>query len=305
MQFSSISLRRFVVYVGCCCTIFASSCQKEKVVDDLIVSTTSDQTLDYILSLGFKRENIVDHGDYYLVEGDIRFDKQLYENANKGARRAQRFNNLAPLINHDIAGFISVRVDQSFDDTLRQKVINATKAAIISWNGIFGSKLHFTFFTGSSANINISNLGSNGADERYGSASPPNNCGAGPTIGLTAAITEIDTSQLHLLLAHELGHCVGFRHTDESYTNGPYLVPQTPYTDANSVMNTGSTPVRSWTGFTTYDVVATQTLYPTTPTLSAVYNSTDDRVDMIWPPSYFCFTNVTVEISKNGLIWGS
>ena len=305
MNFLSISLRRFVTCVGCCCTILVASCEREKTVDNLIVSTTSDPTLDYILSIGYRKETIVDYGSYYLVEGDIKFDKKLYGSVDKGAKRAQRFNNLAPIINHDIVGLISVRVDNSFPNpTLRQTVIDATQAAIKSWNDdIFGSKLNFVFFTGSSANITISYAGSSTGTEKYGLGSPPFNCGAGPTLELFSFITELNASQLHFVVAHELGHCVGFRHTNENYTGGPYLIPQTPFTDANSVMNSGGGPTaRSWTGFTTYDVVATQVLYPSTATLSAVYNSSDDRVDVIWPPSYFCSENVTMTISKNGFI---
>lgn len=57
-------------------------------------------------------------------------------------------------------------------------------------------------------------------------------------------------------LTHELGHTIGFTHTDGTYGN---LIPGTPDTDPNSVMNSFVLP---WNGFTPYDVTAVNTLYP-------------------------------------------
>lgn len=57
-------------------------------------------------------------------------------------------------------------------------------------------------------------------------------------------------------LTHELGHSIGFTHTDGTYGN---LVPGTPETDPNSVMNSFVLP---WNGFTYYDITAVNTIYP-------------------------------------------
>jgi hypothetical protein len=57
-------------------------------------------------------------------------------------------------------------------------------------------------------------------------------------------------------LTHELGHSIGFTHTDGTYGN---LVPNTPETDPNSVMNSFVLP---WNGFTPYDIAAVNTIYP-------------------------------------------
>jgi hypothetical protein len=274
------------------------SCQKEPTVDTNPSIGSSDPTLNYILSLGFKRENVVEYGDYYIVEGDMKFSKKDYNNI-PGARLQQRFDNLIPIINHDIANTISVRVDYSFTDPdVRQKVINAAQASISSWNSISVSKLRFIYFSGSSANITLTHTSSSNPNT-YAVATPPINCGAGPSIGLTDIIADLDTNQLHQLLVHEMGHCAGFRHTDESYLNGPYLVPLTPYSDANSVMNSGAgdNSARSWTGFTAYDVVATQVLYPTNAFAIAEYNNATDKVDFRWTPSKFCNTTVTIQMT--------
>lgn len=57
-------------------------------------------------------------------------------------------------------------------------------------------------------------------------------------------------------VTHELGHAIGFTHTDGTYGN---LVAGTPETDPNSVMNSFILP---WNGFTGYDVLAVTTVYP-------------------------------------------
>jgi len=57
-------------------------------------------------------------------------------------------------------------------------------------------------------------------------------------------------------LTHELGHAIGFTHTNGTYGN---LIAGTPETDPNSVMNSFVLP---WNGFTSYDVLAANTIYP-------------------------------------------
>jgi hypothetical protein len=57
-------------------------------------------------------------------------------------------------------------------------------------------------------------------------------------------------------MAHEMGHNFGLLHTNQ--TDGT-IIPGTPATDANSVMNSYVLP---WNGFTYYDQVAVQVLYP-------------------------------------------
>lgn len=57
-------------------------------------------------------------------------------------------------------------------------------------------------------------------------------------------------------LTHELGHILGFSHTDGTYG---YLVTGTPTRDPYSVMNA---VCQYWKAFTTYDLKAIRTVYP-------------------------------------------
>lgn len=78
----------------------------------------------------------------------------------------------------------------------------------------------------------------------------------------------LSSSQLTYILTHEMGHCLGLRHSNwqGSETEGSYgaiLIPGTPQTDSYSIMNSGgSGGVPSWTDFSAYDKIAVQNLYP-------------------------------------------
>jgi hypothetical protein len=78
----------------------------------------------------------------------------------------------------------------------------------------------------------------------------------GNEVDINTYYNYLSSSYKAFALTHELGHSIGFTHTDQTYGN---LIPGTPVTDANSVMNSIVLP---WSGFTPYDLVAVTTIYP-------------------------------------------
>lgn len=79
---------------------------------------------------------------------------------------------------------------------------------------------------------------------------------AGKEVDINTYYNYLSSSNKIFALTHEFGHTIGFTHTDGTYGT---LVPGTPETDANSVMNSFVLP---WNGFTNYDVIAVTTVYP-------------------------------------------
>ncbi len=78
----------------------------------------------------------------------------------------------------------------------------------------------------------------------------------GNEVDINTYYNYLSSSYKTFALTHELGHSIGFTHTDGTYGN---LVPGTPEVDPNSVMNSFVLP---WNGFTFYDVAAVNTIYP-------------------------------------------
>lgn len=85
---------------------------------------------------------------------------------------------------------------------------------------------------------------------------PDYNGNAGKQVDINTKFNYLSSSYKLFALTHELGHIIGFTHTDGTYGN---IIPGTPETDPNSVMNSFVLP---WNGFTNYDVVAVNTVYP-------------------------------------------
>lgn len=250
-----------------------------------------DATLRHILSLGFNKNKIVEYPDYYVVEGDILFEKKNY-----GSPNGRQSINGSPAVGLQKSGNITVRVGDFLDDTWRNEVITATVSAITSWNNINGTNLQLQYVSGPSADITIQ-LNSN-LSGLYGLSSWPSGCNPGTTIGLSRSSRSITAAQKHFVVTHELGHAIGFRHTDEGSSQGVHIVG-TPYYDSNSLMNSGnSQPLQNGATFSNNDILATQTLYPTVANVQADYVAQPGGsvVAVKWTISQYCSNNVTIDV---------
>lgn len=263
-----------------------------------------DPTLEWLLKRGISKNRITDQDSSYVVDGDIVFKKSSYPGSDRGARPNQKIRAEEPLINLGETSTIEllVAVDNSFPRTSwRQNVINGLGDAIGSWNGVSNQKIHFSYTTDeSSADIVVRN-NPGLSSTNYGQADPPFQCESGYHLDLNNLTELLSRNQLHFLIAHELGHNIGFWHTDEA---GGYLIPGTPTSDSQSLMNKGTYTTTSnpanvpvWNGFSSYDVVATQFIYPLTPKATATYNGPTDKVDFTWTTSRFCNPNVTIQMT--------
>lgn len=231
------------------------SCKK-----DNVSSTKPDaiptETLAKIEALGFSSADVHKFGDDYIVEGDIRLTEADLNSKYTGpvlrvaSSEQYRTTNLVT----GTPRTITIKVASS----LGSAYVAGTDTAIARYNAL-GLAITFSRITSGTANITISgfNQGPSGGYITLGSSGFPTSSGNPYSSILMNTNSQAYGSNPNVLyvgsvIQHEIGHCVGFRHTDyfdRSYscggsaTNegassvGAIWIPGTPTgADANSWM---------------------------------------------------------------------
>jgi hypothetical protein len=230
-----------------------------------------------ILDAGFNRKDIVEHADHYVVEEDIVFykkDPPSAKSLTSGKTQQARADFLVGPAYYSINVFLDAA---SFSAVDLEASLNA---AIAAYNAV-GSPIQLSrVFSAAAANIVI---GANN-DLDFGV------CGqAGFPFPDGRPFDRIDISettltfynllqpgQLTFLVAHELGHCIGFRHTNwlSRGESAAIQINGTPAVDNASIMN-GSTCGNFWAGFSTNDALAINILYANLPPGKDVLNANE------------------------------
>lgn len=300
-----VSTRKSTLTVMGVCMLFLLSCREEIPESVPLGSTKADPTLEHILSLGFKAENVVDKGEFYLAEGDIRFWKRA--RLSKNARPNQQGIKNYDRVSYTSANNISVRVLNNFpNSTFYQKVVTATQEAASRWNAA-NSKLQVTYVTGAFASITIGYEPNMFPNDQYGVGDYPQDCLVGPKIGITEWAVGLNQSQMDYNITHEMGHTFGLAHTDVTGP-GVYQIYGTPPYDDVSVMQSGvaegltsnpaSVPSRQF--LSPGDNNAIRFLFPASgPTISVSYvpgGNPTLPIRVNWTPTRFCDKTVVVDI---------
>jgi len=269
--------------------IIPLSCSKDIQNPDDLKPLSDDDVMKRILDLGFSKNDIVDCGDYYLVEGDIAFPKNDSLKSNTAHLKQARSYNV--IENYSI---IKIYLQPNFT-SININLSVALDSAVSEYNKLNSSLIFIHTTTQSEANIIISKNDNirfiNGEElEICGRGGFPDTDGNPYGIVYISEKTLIDNyillhSQLVFLLAHELGHNIGLRHTNW-YVNeyedptGAIQIAGTPTSDASSVMNS-ATCGYPWDGFSTYDEIAIKTLYPLNVKCSFdLYSSNDKAITL-------------------------
>jgi hypothetical protein len=245
------------------------------VADPADPSERRDPLVEQLVGMGFRRDQIEDRGDHFVVEGDIQIGKKNFRaaapvdaKARPGGPRYQR------VVSTLASNRRLIRVDLSAVAAVSTSWANATRAAMSNWSSINGVDLAIVE-GGGPTDITVSFVSSLG------------NCtvalGSWPASGAPGSTVQISQAYLNSysyakqvwIMTHELGHNVGLGHTDQSGT----LVSGTPSSDAGSVMNSGGfyggcpPAAPDWWTFSYYDAFAVRSLYPLpvpTPTVADV-----------------------------------
>ncbi len=228
----------------CVVSLSVISCKKD--LKETAVAEVSSETLAKIANLGFATNNVQVAEDGYLVEGDIILTEEFLNNGTQnpllrvGDEEQYRTTNLVTGLPRNITVSISSQLPSSY--------IAALDEAIDRYNAL-GLTITFQRV---STNATISLSRGNGS--YLASAGFPTSSGQpyGSVKVNSRAIGNQPQSTVASIIAHELGHCIGFRHTDYmsrqyscggspvnegASTVGAILVPGTPSgPDANSWM---------------------------------------------------------------------
>jgi hypothetical protein len=241
-------------------------------------ATDSDATLaDQVAALGFRADMIEDHGDFVLVEGDIYLSKAQLRSVPVGSgdpmapKFQYRTTNLVTAANvRDIVVDVSGLASQPGWQT-------AAREALAHWSGITNSNVQMV--EGSPADIIVATTCTSYNVAAY--ASFPAGGNVGPTIYVNTCFgySTSHAQKLHNMV-HELGHSIGFRHSNYAQrgetggVEGAVHIYGTP-TSGNatgSVMN-GGTALNSWAGFAASDLTAVRSIYPLPGPVMTVTNS--------------------------------
>lgn len=226
--------------------------------------TPGDPLVAQLVALGFRQDMIEDRGDYFVVEGDIVFSKAsipALRDTRTGPRPEFQWRTQGTVgqpqvqsIRVNLAGLASVPTWQS-----------AARSALAEWNSVNCSGVHLV--EGSPASITFSTFSGPSGTAAQASFPSAANPGSSVLVNTSYSGSPNNSSTKLRNMVHEIGHTIGFRHTnwnsigETANPNGAIQVPGTPPADNASVMN-GNTATQSWSDFSTYDLLATKTLYP-------------------------------------------
>lgn len=252
-------------------TVILSNCQND---DELNISSDTstisfENDIAIIKTLGFDVTNILDQGDYYRVENDIVLEKKYlndYGKIDNDSIQLRQAVYSKGKIDQNKVSNITIGFSSSFPTTGRTpEWRTALSHAINEWNSISNCAIKF-ILTASSPNVTIEHFreeNSNTVAEAYMPRS--GNPGEKIKINIVNDYYSMD-SKIHVLV-HEMGHILGFRHTDGDTDS--ILIPGTSSLDPLSVMNSTYGDNSGWKGFTQQDIKATQILYPGVSSLTS------------------------------------
>jgi hypothetical protein len=252
--------------------LLLTACHVEVNPDPAKSFQDGSQVLQYIKDLGFAEKDIVEHDDYYEVEGDIMFSK----NGNPNARVPNNGRTGQAYVTSGLVGYseivdVTVTVHSSIPSSGVDDWRTEVEQAVNDWNSIGNTRVNLVYTTNATADILVRDdaVGDPLGNNTIAQAEFPSSGAAGFQIRINLDFLSnmtVSTGQKRYNMVHELGHCIGFRHTNWTQFSPDNTIPAnhlpgTPCLDANSVMNSG-TALNSWAGFSDYDVVGCQVLYP-------------------------------------------
>lgn len=202
------------------------ACSKTKDVKPEI----SDDLKAKVAALGFNPEGIQEHPEGYLVEGDIVLTNNDLQNGHTDRKSIIYANEEHYRTTNLVTGLprtITIRVSS----TLPSRYVSSTDAAISRYNAQ-NLRVKFSRVT-SGGNIVI--VAAPSGSTYLASAGFPSGGNPYGTVRVNRSYLDTwNTNTLTSILAHEVGHCIGFRHTD--YMSRQYSCGGAAYNEGASTV---------------------------------------------------------------------
>lgn len=220
-----------------------TSCKKDAKAPEQ--EAISDATLAKIQDHGFGTSDVQKIEEGYLVEGDIVLTEEFL-NSKPGGNLLRIANNEQYRTTLLVTG-LPRNITISSSGNISAALSSAIDAAIARYNA---ENLRITMTRVSSGgNINIQLV--NGGNYIASSGFPTNNGNPYGTVKYNKQYQNYGAGFLTTVIAHEVGHCIGFRHTD--YMDRSYSCGGSPVNEGASnvgaifIPGTASGPdAKSW-----------------------------------------------------------
>ncbi len=199
--------------------ITAVSCQKAVDPEQEIKKEVSQDVINSVKALGFSSDNIIAEEGGYIVEGDIFIPANELKRSLNGAIlrvgdvEQYRTTNLVTRLPRTITVALTSRIDAAIYGPVLDEVVrrfNAENLQITLQRVSSGANITFD-------RANGSYLASAGFPTASGD---PFNSVKVNTRAIGSGTSSTFINYAATIFAHELGHCIGFRHTD--YMNRAY-----------------------------------------------------------------------------------
>ena len=205
------------------------SCNKDT---KYLTEEVSQAVKDQIFAMGFTSSNVQKIDEGYLVEGDIIITPELLNSSPQtqflrvGNEEQYRTTNLVKSLPRTITVSLDRRIPSAYLAVLDEMVnrYNAQNLLIHFQRVSSGGQIVFKVAHGSY-------LASSGFPSSQGSPYPTVNVNTN-AIGTGTSSTWINFAAT--IFAHEVGHCIGFRHTD--YMNRAYSCGGSPVNEGASTV---------------------------------------------------------------------
>jgi hypothetical protein len=282
------------------------ACRKQAA--DTAINNFDPQLYKTLLSAGIPESQIIEQEEYYVVWGQLRFKKgktsleqvkAWFAKAGKPVAQEEQTRHLL-LMNSEVVQSIRVYANVPYDWDY------VTRKAMQDWAAIPNCKINFYYvtFTEAAGLGDVQVLPDGGMLNEgvpvlteFPSGSSGWKIWVNTDVYTTAPGNQVPVadrpSAMRYDMAHAFGYTLGFLPPGEP---GGIQIPGTPAADAASVMNPNG--FHLWNGFSAYDIVAAQYLYPYTSLDKWITSVQDDfNADNLTPGVSYAGFDITWDAS--------